>query len=84
MGRFKNCGDVKEGNSTRSARGAQAKGRGVKGNIFEFKIVADENPHASRSRFNGSFNFLCDEEYREVYEAKRNFDTLGAEKLKIT
>ena len=52
--------------------------------MLEFKTIAYECVHASRSRFNGIFNFLCDEEYREVYEAKRNFGTLGAEKLKIT
>ena len=46
--------------------------------------VADVNKHASRSRVNGIFNFLCDEEYREVRGAQRPLGTLGAEKLKIT
>ena len=51
---------------------------------YERKNVAHVRVHASRSRFNGIFNFLCDEEYREERGAQRPLGTLGAEKLKIT
>ena len=46
----------------------------------ECGTVARETVRALRSRFNGIFNFLCDEEYREERGAKRHLGTLGAEK----
>ena len=46
--------------------------------------VAYENSIALRCRFKMIFDFLCDEEYREVWGAQRPLGTLGAEKSKST
>ena len=62
----------------------QAKGWGIRGNIFEHKTIAYVCVFALRCRFKMIFDFLYDEEYQEERGAKRHLGTLGAEKLKFT